>query len=81
MFFFNDDDGQERYGTVIASLGLDPKKVTEGYLDALKKEFGCVFEKGQLLIWVQESEERAEQIFEILRKRHFPIEEKNKRTR
>lgn len=81
MFFFNDADGQQRYGTVIASLGLDPKKVTDGYLDSLKKEFGCVFEKGQLLIWVQESEERAEQIFEILRKRHFPIEEKNKRIK
>ncbi len=78
MFFFNDTDGQQRYGTVIASLGLDPKKITERYLEALKKEFGCIFERGELLLWVQEVEERAEQIFEILRKRHFPIEEKNK---
>ena len=78
MFVFNDADGQQRYGTVIASLGLDPEKLTEHYLEALNKEFGCTFERGELLLWVQESEERAEQIFEILRKQHFPIEEKNK---
>ena len=72
MFFFNDADGKERYGTLIASLGLDPKKVTLQYLKALTNEFGCDFERGESLIWVQESEERAEQIFEILRKRYFP---------
>ena len=72
MFFNNDSEGNERYGTVIASLGIDPKKVTEPYLESLSKEFGCVFEKGELLLWVQDTEERAEQIFEILRKRHFP---------
>lgn len=74
MFFFNDTDGKERYGTVIASLGLDPKRVTPEYLNALTKEFGCDFEKGESLIWVQESEERAEQIFEILRRRYFPFQ-------
>jgi hypothetical protein len=73
MFFFNDTDGKERYGTVMASLGLDPKKVTLEYLKALTKEFGCDFERGESLIWVQESEQRAEQIFEILRKRYFPL--------
>ncbi len=78
MFSFNDSDGQQRYGTVIAALGLDPKKITERYLEALKKEFGCTFERGDLLLWVQAPEERAEHIFETIRKRHFPIEEKNK---
>jgi|GEM_PF-1095363 hypothetical protein len=74
MVFCNDSEGKKRYGTVIASLGIDPKKVTEKYLESLTKEFGCVFERGELLLWVQETEERAEQIFEILRKRHFPFE-------
>ena len=73
MFFFNDSEGKERYGTVMASLGIDPKKVTPEYLKALSKEFGCLFDRGESLIWVQESEERAEQIFEILRKRYFPF--------
>ena len=73
MVFFNDSEGKARYGTVIASLGIDPKKVTPEYLKALSKEFGCPVERGESLIWVQEGEERAEQIFEILRKRHFPF--------
>jgi hypothetical protein len=34
------------------------------------KEFGCVFEKGELLIWVETNDERAEQIFDSLRKRN-----------
>jgi len=71
--FCNDSDGKERYGTAIASLGIDPKKVTEKYLEPLEQEFGCVFQKGELLIWVQESQEKAEYIIETLRKRHFPF--------
>ena len=73
MFFHNDGQGKQRYGTVIAALGIDPKNVTQNYLESLTKEFGCIFEKGESLLWVQASEERAEQLFEILRKRHFPF--------
>jgi len=69
MVFFNEDEGRERYGTVIAALGMDPKKLTDKYLEALGKEFGCSFERGELLIWVEATEDRAEEIFEILRKR------------
>jgi hypothetical protein len=39
-------------------------------MESLEKEFGCVFEKGELLIWVETNAERAEQIFDSLRKRH-----------
>jgi len=74
MVFYNDSEGKKRYGTVIASLGIDPNKVTEKYLASLTQEFGCVFERGELLLWVQETEERAEEVFEILRKRHFPFQ-------
>ena len=70
MFFSNKDEGNERYGAVIAALGINPKKLTEKYLESLTKEFGCAFEKGDLLIWVEANEERAEQIFETLRKRN-----------
>ncbi len=72
--FLNESEGRKRYGTVIASLGIDPKSVTQKYLDALTKEFECLFERGELLLWVQATEERADQIFEILRKRHFPFQ-------
>jgi hypothetical protein len=78
MVFYNESEGKKRYGTVIASLGIDPKKVNQRYLDALTKEFGCVFERGELLLWVQETEDRAEHIFEVLRKRNFPFEGKSK---
>jgi hypothetical protein len=74
MVFLNESDGKKRYGTVIASLGIDPNKLTDKYLESLAKEFGCVFERGDLLLWVQETEERAEHIFDILRKRHFPFQ-------
>ncbi|MCL5123827.1 MAG: hypothetical protein M1511_04875 [Deltaproteobacteria bacterium] len=70
MFFSNKDDGNERHGTVIAALGINPNKLNENYLDSLAKEFGCHFEKGELLIWVEANEERAEQIFETLRRRN-----------
>ncbi|MGA8833790.1 MAG: hypothetical protein WB554_19485, partial [Desulfomonilaceae bacterium] len=70
MFFSNKDEGNERHGTVIAALGINPKNLTEKYLELLAKEFGCTFEKGELLIWVETNEERAEQIFETLRKRN-----------
>lgn len=73
MFFRNDIEGKERYGTVIAALGLDPKKVTPEFLKSLEKEFGCPFERGKSLIWVQETEERAEQIFDTLAKKYFPF--------
>ena len=72
--FCNESEGKKRYGTVIASLGIDPNKMTEAYLESLMKEFGCVFERGELLLWVQETEERAGQIFDTLRKRYFPFE-------
>jgi hypothetical protein len=74
MVFYNESEGKQRYGTVIASLGIDPNKITEKYLESLTREFGCVFERGELLLWVQETEDRAEQIFDTLRKRHFPFE-------
>lgn len=70
MFFSNKDQQNERHGTVIAALGINPKNVTETYLESLAKEFGCTFEKGDLLIWVEASEKRAEEIFDILRKRN-----------
>ncbi|MGC8660738.1 MAG: hypothetical protein ACP5U1_16870 [Desulfomonilaceae bacterium] len=70
MFFSNNDDGNERHGTVIAALGINPNMLTESYLDSLSKEFGCRFEKGELLIWVEASEDRADQIFETLRRRN-----------
>lgn len=73
MVFYNESEGRKRFGTVIASLGIDPTKITAKYVEALTDEFGCVFERGDLLLWVQETEERAEQIFETLRKRHFPF--------
>ena len=37
--FSNESEGKKRYGTVIASLGIDPNKVTEKYLESLTKEF------------------------------------------
>lgn len=70
MVFCNKEEGMERHGTVIAALGIDPRTLTEKFLKSLEKEFGCPFEKGELLIWVEASEERAEEIFEILRKRN-----------
>ncbi len=70
MFFSNKDGGNERHGTVIAALGINPKELTEKYLESLAREFGCAFERGDLLIWVEASEERTEQIFETLRKRN-----------
>jgi hypothetical protein len=76
MFFRNDIEGKERYGTVIAALGLDPKKVTPEFLKSLEKEFGCPFERGESLIWVQETGERAEQIFDTLTKKYFPFKGK-----
>ncbi|MDA8407527.1 MAG: hypothetical protein M0T73_11825 [Deltaproteobacteria bacterium] len=70
MFFSNKDGGNERHGTVIAALGINPEILTEKYLQFLKQEFGCTFEKGESLIWVEANEERAEQIFETIRKRN-----------
>jgi len=70
MFFSNKNEGNERHGTVIAALGINPKKLTGIYLESLTREFGCAFEKGDLIIWVEASEQRAEQIFETLRKRN-----------
>jgi hypothetical protein len=79
MFFRNDVEGKERYGTVIASLGLDPQKVTPEFLKSLEKEFGCPFERGESLIWAQETEERAEQIFDTLAKKYFPFQGKSRK--
>ncbi len=79
MFFRNDSEGKERYGTVIAALGLDPKKLTPNFLKSLEKEFGCLFERGESLLWVQETEERAEQIFDILTKKFFPFKGKSRK--
>ena len=79
MFFRNDSEGKERYGAVIASLGLDPKKVTPEFLRSLEKEFGCPFERGESLIWVQENEERAEQIFDTLGKKYFLFKGKSRK--
>jgi hypothetical protein len=73
MVFLNKDQGRERHGTVIAALGIDPKTLTDKFLASLEKEFGCPFEKGELLIWVEASEERAEEIFEVLRKRNSKL--------
>jgi hypothetical protein len=70
MVFCNKDEGNERHGTVIEALGINPKTLTIKYMESLEKEFGCVFEKGELLIWVETNAERAEQIFDSLRKRH-----------
>jgi hypothetical protein len=67
MVFYNESEGKKRYGTVIASLGIDPKKMTENYLEYLKKEFGCVFERGNYCCKCK-TEEKAEQVFDILRK-------------
>ncbi len=50
MVFYNESEGKKRYGTVIASLGIDPKKMTEKYMESLTKEFGCVFERGELTL-------------------------------
>jgi len=72
MVFVNTNDGRERHGTVITALGIDPKTLTSECLEALGKEFGCTFERGDLLIWIEASEERAEHIFEILRNRYSP---------
>lgn len=72
MVFCNLEDGRERHGTVIASLGINPKTMSDGFLAALEKEFGCPFDRGELLIWVEASEQRAEEIFEILRRRNAP---------
>jgi hypothetical protein len=71
MFFSHKGDGVKRYGTVIAALGIDPEHLTPGHLKLLEKEFGCLFEKGQMLIWVEADESRADEIFEILRRRNF----------
>ncbi|MFH1116687.1 MAG: hypothetical protein V1792_22455 [Pseudomonadota bacterium] len=70
MVFYNKEAGRDRHGTVIAALGIDPKKLTDKVLASWEKEFGCPFERGDLLIWVEASEERAEEIFEKLRKRN-----------
>lgn len=70
MVFCNKDREQERHGTVIEALGINPKTLTNNYLESLEKEFGCGFERGELLIWVEANAERAEQIFDSLRKRH-----------
>ena len=70
MVFYNREAGRDRYGTVIAALGIDPKTLTDKFLASLEKEFGCPFDKGDLLIWVEASEKRAEEIFEKLRKRN-----------
>ena len=78
MFLRNGSEGKERYGTVIASLGLDPKKVTREFLRSLEREFGCSFERGESLIWVQENEERAEQIFDTLGKKYFLFKGKSR---
>ena len=45
MVFCNKDEGNERHGTVIEALGINPKTLTIKYLESLEKEFGCVFEK------------------------------------
>jgi len=73
MFFSHKNNGNERHGTVIAALGLNPSQLTSGHIKNLEKEFGCAFETGELLIWVEASEERAEQIFDTLRRRHSPF--------
>ncbi|MFA6222623.1 MAG: hypothetical protein WC647_09955 [Desulfomonilaceae bacterium] len=73
MVFSHQDEENERHGTVIASLGMNPSKITGNYLESLEREFGCAFERGDLLIWVEANEERAEQIFETLRKRNCPF--------
>ena len=70
MVFCNKEAGNERHGTVIEALGINPSTLTDKHLESLAKEFGCVFEKGELLIWVETDAERAEQIFDSLRKRH-----------
>lgn len=70
MVFCNRDADNERHGTVIEALGINPSTLTDKHLESLEKEFGCVFEKGELLIWVETDAERAEQIFDSLRKRH-----------
>ncbi len=70
MFFSHKENGAERHGTVIASLGIDPAKISGDYLKALEIEFGCIFETGQLLVWVEAEEEKAEQIFDTLRRRN-----------
>jgi hypothetical protein len=70
MVFSNNEQGHVRHGTVILALGINPKNLTEKSLELLAKEFGCAFEKGELLIWVEATEQRAEQIFDILRKRN-----------
>jgi hypothetical protein len=71
MFFSHKGDGSKRYGTVIAALGIDPEELTPSKLALLEKEFGCSFERGQMLIWIECEEHRAEQIFDILRRRNF----------
>ncbi len=70
MFFSHKENGARRHGAVIASLGIDPAKINGDYLKALENEFGCNFETGQLLVWVEAEEERAEQIFDTLRRRN-----------
>ena len=72
MFFSNGQNGTRRHGTVIASLGIDPTKLNKEYLAELEAEFGCNFEIGQLLVWVEADEERADDIFDILRRRNSP---------
>jgi hypothetical protein len=73
MFFSHKENGSKRHGTVIASLGINPCKVTDDYLKALEREFGCNFEAGELLVWVEAGEEKAEKIFETLRRRNSPF--------
>jgi hypothetical protein len=72
MVFAYKEQGNERHGTVMASLGMNPGKVTTEYLKSLEREFGCAFESGELLIWVEANEDQAEQIFDTLRRRNSP---------
>lgn len=72
MFFSHRENGAKRHGTVMAALGMDPARFNEDYILSLKREFGCNFETGQLLIWVEADEEKAEKIFETLRRRNSP---------
>ncbi len=46
MFFSNKDDGNERHGTVIAALGIDPNKLNENYLEFFSKRIRVPLRKG-----------------------------------
>lgn len=74
MFFLHKENENVRYGTVISALGINPTSLTQKALQSWEKEFGCKFEKGDLLIWVEANEEQADQIFDLLRKRNFHFE-------